>query len=389
MVRKPMYFDHSATTPVDPEVLEKMIPYFSADFGNPSSVHRYGQRAEAALSHARAEIAEVLGCQPQEIVFTANGTESDNIALRGAALYARQARGATHILISPTEHEAVHKTAHDLQSTLGFEIEMLPVDRYGSVAPEDVQSRLRDTTAVVSVMYANNEVGTVNPIPDLASIIRERGIPFHADAVQAATYLDLDVNRLSVDLLALSAHKFYGPKGVGVLYVRGGTPLHPLLTGGNQEFGLRPGTENIPLAVGCAHALSLARADRQTESARVTALRDRIIETVLTRVPGSTLTGHPNERLPNHASFVFEAVDGNQLLAALDLEGFACSSGSACKTGDPEPSRVLEALGIHGSLAMSSLRVTIGRGTDTCHVDMFLDRLPKLIARLRSVPEAV
>lgn len=384
-----MYFDHSATTPVDPNVLEKMIPYFSVDFGNPSSVHRYGQRAEAALSDARTEVAEVLGCQPQEIVFTANGTESDNIALRGAALSAREARGATHILLSPTEHEAVHKTAHDLQRTQGFEIEMLPVDRYGSVAPEDVESHLRETTAVVSIMYANNEVGTLNPIPELASISRQRGIPFHTDAVQAATYLDLDVNRLSVDLLALSAHKFYGPKGVGILYVRDGTPLHPLLTGGNQEFGLRPGTENIALAVGCAHALSLARADRQSESTRVTALRDRIAETVLTRVPGSTLTGHPNERLANHASFVFEAVDGNQLLAALDLEGFACSSGSACKTGDPEPSRVLEALGIHGTLAMSSLRVTIGRSTDTGHVDKFLDRLPNVIARLRSVPEAV
>lgn len=384
-----MYFDHSATTPVDPNVLEKMIPYFSVDFGNPSSVHRYGQRAEAALSDARTEVAEVLGCQPQEIVFTANGTESDNIALRGAALSAREARGATHILLSPTEHEAVHKTAHDLQRTQGFEIEMLPVNRYGSVAPKDVESHLRETTAVVSIMYANNEVGTLNPIPELASISRQRGIPFHTDAVQAATYLDLDVNRLSVDLLALSAHKFYGPKGVGILYVRDGTPLHPLLTGGNQEFGLRPGTENIALAVGCAHALSLARADRQSESTRVTALRDRIVETVLTRVRGSTLTGHPNERLPNHASFVFEAVDGNQLLAALDLEGFACSSGSACKTGDPEPSRVLEALGIHGTLAMSSLRVTIGRSTDTGHVDKFLDRLPNVIGRLRSVPKAV
>lgn len=389
MSGKPVYFDHSATTPVDPNVLEKMIPYFSVDFGNPSSVHRYGQRAEAALSDARTEVAEVLGCQPQEIVFTANGTESDNIALRGAALSAREARGATHILLSPTEHEAVHKTAHDLQRTQGFEIEMLPVNRYGSVAPKDVESHLRETTAVVSIMYANNEVGTLNPIPELASISRQRGIPFHTDAVQAATYLDLDVNRLSVDLLALSAHKFYGPKGVGILYVRDGTPLHPLLTGGNQEFGLRPGTENIALAVGCAHALSLARADRQSESTRVTALRDRIVETVLTRVRGSTLTGHPNERLPNHASFVFEAVDGNQLLAALDLEGFACSSGSACKTGDPEPSRVLEALGIHGTLAMSSLRVTIGRSTDTGHVDKFLDRLPNVIARLRSVPEAV
>lgn len=384
-----MYFDHSATTPVDPNVLEKMIPYFSVDFGNPSSVHRYGQRAEAALSDARTEVAEVLGCQPQEIVFTANGTESDNIALRGAALSAREARGATHILLSPTEHEAVHKTAHDLQRTQGFEIEMLPVDRYGSVAPEDVESHLRETTAVVSIMYANNEVGTLNPIPELASISRQRGIPFHTDAVQAATYLDMNVNRLSVDLMALSAHKFYGPKGVGILYVRDGTPLHPLLTGGNQEFGLRPGTENIALAVGCAHALSLARADRQSESTRVTALRDRIVETVLTRVPGSTLTGHPNERLANHASFVFEAVDGNQLLAALDLEGFACSSGSACKTGDPEPSRVLEALGIHGTLAMSSLRVTIGRSTDTGHVDKFLDRLPNVIGRLRSVPKAV
>lgn len=389
MSRARTYFDHSATTPVDPRVLEKMIPYFSVDFGNPSSVHRYGQKAEAALSTARVTIAEALGCDTREIIFTAHGTESDNIALRGAAAAARETRGADHILISPTEHEAVHKTAYELQREHGFELEMLPVDRYGRVAPQDLESRLRPTTAVVSVMYANNEVGTINPILELASITQRYAIPFHTDAVQAATYLDMDLNRLSVDLLSLSAHKFYGPKGIGVLFVRNGTPISPVLTGGEQEFGLRPGTENIPLAVGTAHALSLAKTERQSEAPRLTALRDRLIEGVLTGVPGSSLTGHATERLPNHASFLFEAVNGNQLLAALDLEGFACSSGSACKTGDPKPSRVLEALGIHGSLALSSLRLTIGRSTDSDQVGRFLDRLPAVIDRLRTVPETV
>lgn len=376
------YFDHSATTPVDPGVLERMIPYFSEEFGNPSSVHVFGQRAEAAISEARSTIAGALGSQPGEIVFTANGTESDNIALRGTAKAARAKRGANHLLISPVEHEAIHKTAALLQEE-GFDLEFLPVDSFGRVSPDTVADRIRPDTALVSIMYANNEVGTLNSIASIGRICNSADVPLHTDAVQAATYLSLDVDHLGVDTLALSAHKFYGPKGIGVLFHRRGTPLGPLLAGGDQEHGMRPGTENTPFIVGAAYALTLASEKRDREVPRLIALRDRLIEGVLEGVPDARLTGHPSERLPNHASFVFPGIDGNQLLAALDLEGFACSSGSACKTGDPEPSRVLRQLGFGDSLALGALRVTLGRSNTIGQVDRFLDVLPTVIARLR------
>ncbi len=330
-----IYLDYAATTPVDERVLQAMLPYFREKFGNPSSVHLFGQEAEAAIEEARQAVAKILNCSASEVIFTGCGTESDNLALRGVAFAARNRRNADHILISPVEHHAVMRTAQQLARLHGFEVEYLPVDEHGLVHPEEVAARLRPTTALVSVIYANNEIGTINPIAEIGAICRERHIPFHTDAVQAAAYLPLDVEALQVDLLSLGAHKFYGPKGVGALYVRQGTSILPALTGGGQEFGLRAGTHNVPLIVGLAAALTFAQNERQARCAHVEPLRDRIIQGVLNTVPAARLSGHPQQRLPNHASFVFEEVNGNDLLTLLDAAGFACSSGSACKPAIP------------------------------------------------------
>jgi cysteine desulfurase len=377
------YLDYAATTPVDPRVIQAMLPYFDQLFGNPSSVHTFGQQAEAALEQARETVAEILNCQPQEIIFTSCGSESDNLALRGAAFTGRQQRGANHILTSPVEHHAVSQTAQQLADWYGFEFEYLPVDSEGMVQPADVARRLRPDTAVVSVMYANNEVGTVNPIPEIGALCRSQGVPFHSDAVQGAAYLIADVEALNVDLMAIGAHKFYGPKGVGALYVREGTSLIPELTGGGQEFGLRAGTSNIPYIVGLAEAFQLVHKELEERSSRLIQLRDRIIGQVLEEIPDARLTGHPIKRLPNHASFVFEGVDGNALLMLLDVEGFACSSGSACKTGNPEPSDVLTALGLTPEWALGSLRVTLGISTTQQDIEAFLQTLKHAVTRAR------
>jgi len=380
-----IYLDYAATTPVDQRVLAAMLPYFSEIFGNTSSVHTFGQQAEAALEQARETVAAQLNASPKEIIFTSCGSESDNLALRGAALAARRQHSADHILISPVEHHAVLRTAQQLARLHGFEVEYLPVDESGMVDPQAVAERLRPTTAVVSVMYANNEIGTIYPIEAIGRICRERGIPFHTDAVQAAAYLPADVQALNVDLMALGAHKFYGPKGVGVLYVRQDTPIVPVLTGGSQEFGLRAGTHNTPYIAGMAEALRLAQSERQERQAHVQPLRDRLIGRVLEDIPEARLTGHLSARLPNHASFVFRGVDGNALLMLLDVAGFACSSGSACKTGDPEPSEVLTALGLSRDWALGSLRVTLGTGTTPEQIDAFLSALPELVAKARQL----
>jgi cysteine desulfurase len=380
-----VYFDYAATTPVDGRVLAAMQPYFRELFGNPSSVHAFGQQAEAALETARERVAGVLNCRPDEVVFTSCGSESDNLALRGAAFAARRERGANHLLVSPVEHHAVTRTAEQLAELHGFELELLPVDEYGRVAPQDVAARLRPDTAVVSVMYANNEIGTINPIAEIGQLCRERGVLFHSDAVQGAAYLTADVQQLNVDLLAIGAHKFYGPKGVGALFIRQGTPFISTQTGGSQESGRRAGTHNIPYIVGLAEAFSLTQTEREARTARLRPLRDRLIGQVLEEIPAARLTGHPAQRLPNHASFVFEGVDGNGLLMMLDLAGFACSSGSACKTGDPEPSKVLTALGLPRSWALGSLRVTLGEGTTVEDIDSFLEALPGTVERIRKL----
>ncbi|MDT8897106.1 cysteine desulfurase family protein [Thermanaerothrix sp. 4228-RoL] len=380
-----VYLDYAATTPVDERVIKAILPYFSPNFGNPSSVHFEGQQAEAALEEARERIAQALGAKPREIIFTSGGTESDNLAVRGLALAERKRRGATRILITPVEHHAVSATAHQLEDVYGFKVEYIPVDSHGQVDPDDLRALINADTALVSVIYANNEIGTINPIAEIAKICCEKNVPFHTDAVQAVAHLSLDVESLGVTALSLGAHKFYGPKGVGALYLRRGTSIVPTQTGGAQENGLRAGTENIPLIVGMAEALSLVLEDLDRESERLRTLRDRLIEGVLESIPRARLTGHPTQRLPNHASFAFEHVDANLLLMHLDHEGFACSSGSACKTGNPEPSEVLQAIGLTPQWAMGGLRVTLGRGTSQDHIERFLEVLPQVVEKCRVI----
>lgn len=380
-----IYLDYSATTPVDPRVVKAMEPYFSDSFGNPSSVHRYGQKAEAAIDSARETVAAVLNCKPEEVVFTSCGSESDNLAIRGAALGMREKSGAKWILASRAEHPAVTKTVEQLGQYYGFLPEWLDVNAQGMALPETVSGALCGETALVSVMYANNEIGTINPIKEIAEVCRANNVLFHTDAVQAAAYLPLDVQALGVDMMSLGGHKFYGPKGVGALYVRKGTPLIPHLTGGGQENGLRAGTQNVPYIVGFAEALRLANQERAQRAAHVKPLRERIIGTVLETIPDSKLTGDMENRLPHHASFVFKDVDGNLLLTLLDAAGFACSSGSACKTGSPEPSEVMKALGLEREWGLGSLRVTLGVQTTPADVDAFLRALPGLVERARSL----
>lgn len=383
---KQIYLDYAATTPVDPRVLKVMLPYFIERFGNPSSIHSYGQQAESALETARELIAEYLNCEPREIIFTSCGSESDNLALRGTAFAERKRRLANHLLVSPVEHPAVIRTAKQLAELHGFELELIPVDPFGRVDPSDVEKLIRPTTALVSVIYANNEIGTINPIAEIGAVCRNRGVPFHTDAVQAVAYLSTDVKELSVDFLSLGAHKFYGPKGVGALYVRDGAGLQiiPQQSGGGQEFGYRSGTHNTPLIIGMAEALRLTHEERSARINHVLPLREFLIAQILKLIPEAQLTGHPTHRLPNHASFAFRGVNGNDLLILLDMAGFACSSGSACKTGNPEPSEVLTAIGLDRDWASGSLRITLGINSNMEEMHSIASILPGLIKISRS-----
>ena len=383
--RRFVYMDHAATTPLDQRVLEAMLPYFTTRYGNPSSIYALGREAAAALQEARGQVASVLNCSPTEICFTSGGTEADNTALRGVALAQRERRQANHIITSAIEHHAVLHTCEWLEKHLGFEATYLPVDRYGLVDPEALRQAIREDTALISIMYANNEVGTIEPIQELAGIARERGVPFHTDAVQAAGFLSLDTEKLGVSLLSLAGHKLYGPKGVGALYIRRGTPFLPVQTGGGQERGRRAGTENVAFAVGFAAALAIAQEERDEESARLQGLRDRLVPGVLESIPDSQLTGHPTSRLPNSASFVIEFVEGESILLSLDMEGIAASSGSACTSGSLEPSHVLTAMGYPFEVAHGSLRLTLGRSTTPSDVDTVLSVLPRVVDRLRSM----
>jgi cysteine desulfurase len=375
--------DHAATTAVDPRVVEAMLPYFTTKYGNPSSVHSWGVEARQAIEGARQTVADILHADPQEIVFTSCGTESDNLAIRGVA-FASRARG-NHIITSPIEHHAVGHTCEQLERQFGFEITYLPVDKYGLVDPDDVGRAITDKTVLISIMYANNEVGTIEPVAEIGRIARARNVPFHTDAVQAGGTLDLDVDTLNVDLLSLSAHKFYGPKGVGVLYHRRTTPLLPMQTGGGHERGRRAGTENTPYIVGLATALKLAQEQREENNGRVSALRDRVIRGVLEAIPDAYLTGHPTDRLPNSASFAFDGVEGESILLRLDLMGVASSSGSACTSGEAEPSHVLLALGLASELCHGSLRLTLGNENTEADVDYVLRILPDIVTDLRAL----
>ena len=385
MQQNGIYLDYAASTPMDQSVIDAMLPYFGTDFGNPSSIHRWGQRAENAIEGARESIAAIMGCSPAEIVFTSCGSESDNLAVRGAAHHAKNTRDAKHMLISSVEHDTVSQTANDLAENFGFDLEFLPVAQDGRVSPNELASRIRADTALVSIIHANNEIGSINPIADLSEVCRQREVPFHTDAVQAASQLDINVNLLNVDLLSIGAHKFYGPKGVGALYIRSGTSIQSQQTGGSQENVRRAGTQNVPLIVGMARALEITQSDRDKHNDKYIILRDHMLGTLPEIISDTRITGHISSRLPNHASFVFKDIDGNQLLNVLDAAGFGCSSGSACKTGDPVPSKVLNAIGLSPNWALGSLRVTVGRPTKEADIHRFTQFLPEAVERLRRI----
>ncbi len=378
-----IYLDYAATTPLDEQALNAMIPIFRENFGNPSSSHYFGQTAEGAVENARQAISRCLNAQSFDVLFTSGGSESDNLALRGVALAERKARGATRILVSAVEHPAVLATAKNLRDEFGFKLDILRVDNYGCILLDEFKEKLSEDVAIVSVIFGNNEIGTIHPIQEIAEICHTKGISLHTDAVQAAAHLDLDLEDLGADLISIGAHKFYGPKGVGALIKRKKINLFPQINGGKQEGGVRAGTHNVPGIVGMAEALKMQQANREQQSIGYTKLRDRIIHGVLESIKDSYLTGHPSQRLPNHASFVFEGINGNDLLIALDMAGFAVSSGSACKVGNPSPSEVLLALGFDPILALGSLRITLGRTTTLEHVDRFLTCLPGIISGLR------
>jgi len=383
--KRTIYLDHAATTAVDPRVVEAMLPYWTEHYGNASSIYALGRRAHQALEEARQTVADILHCTPREIIFTSCGTESDNLALRGVAFERRHRAKKNHIIISPIEHHAISHTVEQLVKYFGFEATYLPVDRYGFVDPADVEAAIRPDTALISVMYANNEVGTIEPIAEIGTIARSHGIPFHSDAVQAGGALNLDVNELNVDLMSLSAHKFYGPKGVGVLYARRGVPLLPMQTGGGHERNRRAGTENVAYIVGLATALRLAYEELEETNARLTRLRDRLIAGILERIPDSQLSGHPTQRLPNNASLLFRYIEGESILLNLDLLGVAASSGSACTSGSLEPSHVLLAMGYPHEVAHGSLRLTLGKENTEADVDYVLEILPGIVEKLRQM----
>lgn len=381
-----VYLDHAATTPVRHEVMEAMLPFFSQAYGNPSSLHGAAGIPREALDRARSGIAGVLGCRPAEIIFTGGGTESDNLAILGIARAARP-RGH-HIIISQIEHHAVLNACHQLERE-GFRVTYLPVDSSGLVNLEALEKAIDEGTILVSIMLANNEIGTVQPIAEISRLVRSRGILFHTDAVQAAGFVDLDVERLGVDALSVSAHKLYGPKGAGMLYVRRGTPLDAVAFGGDQERGRRSGTENVPAIVGLAVALLLAEQERVAESRRLVALRDRLISSALHRIPGIHLTGHATLRLPGNASFYLDGVTAEAVLIALDERGIACASGSACRAGSTDPSHVLLALGLPATLARNGLRLTLGRDTSEEDIAYVLDALQEVVTSLQSGGVAV
>ncbi|MGE5620832.1 MAG: cysteine desulfurase NifS [Sphingomonadaceae bacterium] len=377
-----IYLDHAATTPVDPAVVEAMIPYFTEKFGNPSSIYGPAREARKALDWARDTVAQVLGASPAEIVFTSGGTESDNLALKGVA-FANRHKG-NHIITTQVEHHAILHTCEYLEKRAGFRVTYLPVDQYGTVDLDALQRALTPDTILVSVMYANNEVGTIQPIGEISRIVKTAGVLFHTDAVQAGGSLDLNVDKLGVDMMSLSAHKFYGPKGVGVFYVRKGTSYWPQQQGGGQERGRRAGTENTAGIVGLATALKLAYERLDSYNAHVSRLRDKLIEGI-GKIPGAYLTGHPTNRLPNNASFVFDFVEGESILLGLDMLGVGASSGSACTSASLEPSHVLKAMGVPIERAHGSLRLTTGKDNTEEDVDRVVEALPGIIERLRAM----
>ena len=377
-----IYLDHAATTPTHPEVVKAMLPFFTDAFGNPSSIYSYGQEAQGALEEARTKVAELIGARSEEIIFTSGGTEADNLALQGIA-YANEYKG-NHIIITSIEHHAVLEACKFLKKR-GFIIAYLPVDEYGLVDPQDVKKAITDKTILISVIHASNEVGTIEPISEIGKIARETGVYFHTDAVQTVGHIPLNVDDLSVDLLSISGHKFYGPKGIGALYVRKGVKLASLMHGGGQERRRRAGTENVPGIVGLGRAAEIASHEMSKEAERLACLRDKLIKGLEEKIDNIRLNGHPRKRLPNNVDISVDFIEGEAMLLNLDLEGICASTGSACSSASLEPSHVLLALGVPPEQAHGSLRFTLGRENTEEDVERVLEALPRIVAKLRAM----
>lgn len=379
---KQIYLDHAATTPTDQEVVKAMLPYFTDKFGNPSSIHSFGQEGRAAIEASREQIASLLGTKPDEIIFTSGGTESDNFTIKGVA-FANQRKG-DHVITTSIEHHAVIEPCEFLEKR-GFNVTYLPVDQNGLVDPDDVKKAISDKTILISIIHANNEIGTIEPIAEIGKIAKEKKIYFHSDSVQTFGHIPINVDELNVDLLSVSAHKLYGPKGIGALYVRKGTRITPFMQGGGQERRRRASTENVPGIVGFGKAVELAKKEMEGESKKLTSLRDKLIKGILEKIDHANLNGHPTQRLPNNVNFSIEFIEGESMLISLDMEGIAASTGSACTSGDLEASHVLLALGLSHELAHGSLRFSLGRATTDEDIDYVLEVLPTIVERLRLI----
>lgn len=376
-----VYLDHAATTPVDKEVVKAMMPYFSVEFGNASSLHSWGQEAKEALENSREKAAKLINAEPEEIIFTSGGTESDNFALKGV-LAAN--KGKNHIITTAIEHHAIHTTSEYLEKK-GFKVTFLPVDKYGLVNPDNVKKVITEQTAVVSIMHANNEIGTIEPIEEIGKICREKNVPLHTDAVQTVGKIPIDVNKLNVELLSSSSHKLYGPKGVGFLYIKKGTKIDSLIHGGNHEFGKRAGTENIAGIVGFGKACELAKNRLPEETEKLRSLSKYLVNGILNNISNSYLNGHPTKRLPGTNNFRFDYIEGESLVLHLDMKGIAASTGSACSTKSLKPSHVLTAIGLKPVQAHGSLRLTLGKDNTKKEIDYVLDCLMEIIENLRKI----
>ncbi|MCP4419976.1 MAG: cysteine desulfurase [Chloroflexi bacterium] len=386
-----IYLDHGASTPVHPQVIEKMLPFWTENYGNPSSAHAHGRSANFGLEEARRTVAELINAQPSEIVFTGCGSESDNLAVRGVMWTARKNSAGNHLITSSIEHEAVLETAVQLRDHFNFDLTILPVDEYGQVSVNDVAAAIRPDTALISIMAANNEIGTMQPIQEIGKLAQEQGICFHSDAVQTAATTRWNMQTMPVDLLSMAPHKFYGPKGVGILYVRNGIELISSLTGGGQENGRRSGTVNVAFAVGAAEAFKLAQNQMDERLVHDTSLRDQLIAGIMNAVPSEEiiLTGHPSERLPHHASFALKNMSGNDLLMYLDIAGICASSGSACKTGDPKPSAILETIGLDDAWTKGGLRFTVGSQNSFADIAYVVDSVTAVVDKVRKVSQSI
>jgi cysteine desulfurase len=382
---KKYYLDNAATTPTDPRVLQAMLPCFTEVYGNPSSQHAFGQTAKHLVEEARKTVASFIEASPEEIIFTSGGTEGNNTVVEGIA-HARRGKG-NHVITSKIEHHSILEPCHFLEKE-GFEVTLIPVNEYGLVDPDDVRKAITEKTILISIMHANNEIGTIQPLTEISKIARENGIYFHTDAVQTFGHFPISVNELQIDLLSASAHKLYGPKGIGILYVRKGTRIEPILRGGDQEKRRRASTHNVPGIVGLGKAVELAKEEVVNEIEKLTVLRNMLIDGILTKIEHSRLNGHPSQRLPNNVNISFSYVDGESMLLKLDMEGIACSTGSACTSSNLKPSHVLSAIGLPLELAHGSLRFSLGRQTTEDNICYVLEVLPGIISKLRSISPA-